>query len=74
MNGIGNVEPLISEIKKGRIDIHYIEVMACEGGCVGGGGQPIHPENNNIKARAKSTCFLISLSESVYIINAFLSL
>jgi NADH-quinone oxidoreductase subunit G len=28
--------------------------MACDGGCVGGGGQPIHPENNNIKARAKS--------------------
>jgi iron only hydrogenase large subunit-like protein len=54
VNGIGNVEPLISEIKKGRKDIHYIEVMACEGGCVGGGGQPIHPENNNIKARAKS--------------------
>jgi iron-only hydrogenase group A len=54
INGIGNIEPLISEIKKGRNDIHYIEVMACEGGCVGGGGQPIHPANNNIKARAKS--------------------
>lgn len=54
VNGIGNVEPLISEIKKGRSDIHYIEVMACEGGCVGGGGQPIHPENDNVKARAKS--------------------
>jgi iron-only hydrogenase group A len=54
VNGIGNIEPLISEIKKGRNDIHYIEVMACEGGCVGGGGQPIHPENNNIRARAKS--------------------
>jgi iron only hydrogenase large subunit-like protein len=54
VNGIGNVESLISEIRKGRTDIHYIEVMACEGGCVGGGGQPIHPENDNVKARAKS--------------------
>ncbi len=54
VNGIGNIEPLINEIENGRTDIHYIEVMACEGGCVGGGGQPIHPENNNIKARAKS--------------------
>ena len=54
VNGIGNIEPLIAEIKKGRSDIHYIEVMACEGGCVGGGGQPIHPENDNVKARAKS--------------------
>ena len=54
VNGIGNVESIISEIKKGRTDIHYIEVMACEGGCVGGGGQPIHPEDDNVKARAKS--------------------
>lgn len=54
VNGIGNVEPLLNEIKNGRTDIHYIEVMACEGGCVGGGGQPIHPEADNIKARAKS--------------------
>ena len=54
VNGIGNIEPLLSEIKKGRTDIHYIEVMACEGGCVGGGGQPIHPEADNVKARAKA--------------------
>lgn len=54
VNGIGNIEPLITEIKKGRSDLHYIEVMACEGGCVGGGGQPIHPENDNVKARTKS--------------------
>jgi iron only hydrogenase large subunit-like protein len=54
VNGIGNIEPLMNEIKKGRTDIHYIEVMACEGGCVGGGGQPIHPEDDNVKARAKS--------------------
>jgi iron only hydrogenase large subunit-like protein len=54
VNGIGNIEPLITEIKQGRSDIHYIEVMACEGGCVGGGGQPIHPGSDNIKARAKS--------------------
>ncbi|MFA5973439.1 MAG: [FeFe] hydrogenase, group A [Lentimicrobiaceae bacterium] len=54
VNGIGNIEPLLTEIEKGRNDIQYIEVMACEGGCVGGGGQPIHPENDNVKARAKS--------------------
>lgn len=54
VNGIGNIEPLVAEIKKGRTDIHYVEVMACEGGCVGGGGQPIHPENDHVKARAKS--------------------
>jgi len=54
INGIGNIEPLITEIQKGRSDIHFIEVMACEGGCVGGGGQPIHSGNDNVKARVKS--------------------
>ncbi len=54
VNGIGNISPLLTEIKKGRNDIHYIEVMACEGGCVGGGGQPIHSVNDNVKARVKS--------------------
>jgi len=54
VNGIGNIEPLLTEIHKGRNDLHYVEVMACEGGCVGGGGQPIHPENDNVKTRARS--------------------
>lgn len=54
VNGIGNIVPLLEEIRAGRNDLHYIEVMACEGGCVGGGGQPIHSENDNIKARTKA--------------------
>jgi iron-only hydrogenase group A len=54
VNGIGFVNELLDEIEKGRKDIHYIEVMACPGGCVGGGGQPIHPDEINTKARAKA--------------------
>lgn len=45
---------LIEEIKSGRNDLHFIEVMACEGGCVGGGGQPIVKDIGAIKARAKA--------------------
>jgi len=37
--GLANAEKIIDEIKKGET-YHYIEVMACPGGCVGGGGQP----------------------------------
>lgn len=37
--GLVNAEKIIDEIKKGE-KYHYIEVMACPGGCVGGGGQP----------------------------------
>ncbi len=54
VNGIGHVKELLDELENGRNDLHYIEVMACPGGCVGGGGQPIHPENNNTKARARA--------------------
>ena len=37
--GLANAEKIIAEIRKGEI-YHYVEVMACPGGCVGGGGQP----------------------------------
>ncbi len=54
VNGIGHVKELLDELENGRNDLHYIEVMACPGGCVGGGGQPIHADNNNTKARARA--------------------
>jgi len=37
--GLKNAEKIINEIRNGEI-YHYVEVMACPGGCVGGGGQP----------------------------------
>ena len=41
VHGIKNVKPLIKEIMSGESSYHFIEVMACPGGCVTGGGQPI---------------------------------
>jgi len=40
-----NAGILLEKIKKGEADYHFIEVMACPGGCVNGGGQPIVPSN-----------------------------
>lgn len=40
VNGLGNAEKLIQKIKSGEAEYHFIEVMACPGGCVGGAGQP----------------------------------
>jgi len=54
VHGLQNVKDLIEEIRNGRDDIHLIEVMACPGGCIGGGGQPINLDENAIKARIKS--------------------
>jgi NADH-quinone oxidoreductase subunit G len=41
-NGLGNARRLIRAIRRGEVDYQFVEVMACPGGCVGGGGQPIH--------------------------------
>ena len=39
-NGLGNARALLDKIKKGEANYHLIEIMACPGGCIGGGGQP----------------------------------
>jgi NADH-quinone oxidoreductase subunit G len=40
-HGLGNARTLLEEVRSGKSPYHFIEVMACPGGCVGGGGQPI---------------------------------
>lgn len=42
VSGLGNADKLIKDIKAGKVHYDFVEVMACPGGCVGGGGQPIH--------------------------------
>ena len=46
-HGLGNARRLLESIKAGA-QYHFIEIMACPGGCVSGGGQPI-PVNNEIR-------------------------
>lgn len=41
-SGLQNADDLCSAIERGEVDYDFVEVMACPGGCVGGGGQPIH--------------------------------
>ncbi len=40
-HGLANADKLLKAIKAGEVEYHFIEVMACPGGCLGGGGQPI---------------------------------
>lgn len=42
VSGLGNARRLIDKIERGEAHYDFVEVMACPGGCVGGGGQPIH--------------------------------
>ena len=64
VNGVGNVAPLLDEIKAGRKDIHFIEVMTCPGGCIAGGGQPLNTDPEKIKARLKAL-YAIDRQETV---------
>lgn len=51
-HGLGNARKLLNEIKEGKSEFHAIEIMACPGGCIGGGGQPLHHGNSELlKAR-----------------------
>ena len=40
VSGLGNARKVLEDVKAGRKNYHFIEVMACPGGCVNGGGQP----------------------------------
>ncbi|MCK9452281.1 MAG: NADH-dependent [FeFe] hydrogenase, group A6 [Bacteroidales bacterium] len=54
VSGLKNAEILMEEIRNGRKDIHFIEVMACPGGCINGGGQLIGTDDEAVKARMLS--------------------
>ncbi len=54
VSGIKETQEYLDELKNDqRKDIHYIEVMACENGCIGGGGQPIHWNKEKPRSRKK---------------------
>ena len=40
-HGLANARRLLEKVKAGEAEYHFIEIMGCPGGCVGGGGQPI---------------------------------
>jgi len=52
---LGNARKLLDGIRSGMYNFHAIEIMACPGGCIGGGGQPFHHGDSEIiKARHKA--------------------
>ncbi len=54
-HGLGNARKLLEDIRAGKSTFHAIEIMACPGGCIGGGGQPLHHGDLSIlKARQQA--------------------
>lgn len=49
---IRNAKKIMEALDRGECDYHFVEVMACPGGCLGGGGQPI-PTNEKIRTQRR---------------------
>ena len=54
VSGLGNTRALLDRILRGEVQYDFVEVMACPGGCVGGGGQPIHDGEERAFERGKN--------------------
>lgn len=63
VSGLGNARKLIEAVRRGEVFYHFVEIMACPGGCVGGGGQPIHEGKEMAEIRSKNLYFLDSQNE-----------
>lgn len=63
-SGLTEIHKLMTSIQEGKNAAHFVEVMACPGGCVNGGGQPFGSTDKDVKARAKAL-YEIDDSESV---------
>lgn len=58
VSGLGNTRKLIDAIEYGDVHYDFVEVMACPGGCVGGGGQPIHDGEELAHIRGQNLYYL----------------
>ena len=66
VSGLGNTRKLINKIERGEAKYDFVEVMACPGGCVGGGGQPVKDGYELAFNRGKKLYFLDENSEIRY--------
>ncbi|MDH6366246.1 MULTISPECIES: NADH-dependent [FeFe] hydrogenase, group A6 [unclassified Breznakia] len=66
VSGLANARKLMKEIEEGKEEFHMIEVMACPGGCVNGGGQiiPRDKVRNNIDVRTERAKVLYKIDDS----------
>jgi iron only hydrogenase large subunit-like protein len=52
--GLGNARKVLEQVRAGRRDLQFIEVMSCAGGCVAGGGQPRSASPDAVRARMQA--------------------
>jgi len=54
VSGLANARRVLDEVRRGRHQVHFVEVMACPGGCVAGGGQPLRTNPEAVEARMQA--------------------
>lgn len=54
VSSLGHARALLDQLRAGRTDLHFIEVMTCPGGCINGGGQPRHTAPDAVRARMQA--------------------
>ena len=64
VSGLGNTRKLMEAVDSGAADYDFVEVMACPGGCAGGGGQPIH-EGKEMAARRGSLLWKMDAASDI---------
>ena len=65
-SGTANANRLLTKVKNGEEDVHFIEIMACPGGCVNGGGQPTQSAKvrNTVNLREKRAAVLYTADKN----------
>jgi NADH-quinone oxidoreductase subunit G/NADP-reducing hydrogenase subunit HndD len=56
-HGLGNARKILEDIRDGKSHFHAIEIMACPGGCIGGGGQPYHHGSTDILLKRQKALY-----------------
>ncbi len=66
-SGTANAKKLLRDVEAGKVDVQFIEIMACPGGCVNGGGQPHQPASvrNNVDLRALRAAVLYQADKAM---------
>ena len=63
-HGLTNAKKAMDLVKEGKAQFHFLEVMACPGGCLGGGGQPI-PTNFEIRKKRAAAIYAEDMGKPI---------
>ncbi len=64
-SGLGNARKILEKIQKGEAKYHIIEIMACPGGCLNGGGQPYVEDQSDALEKRKQAIYKIDKDKSI---------